>query len=210
MTGPARKLKKSAVKNIVRFPAIKANGGEAVLLESILESKYCLHLEFDPTVKTYFPQPQTFKVPDGDGETTYTPDFEVHYTSGARNYVEVKPSKRAASAEYQQLFARFESTLINPNYRFVVVDERAIYQRPLLSNYEKLYQYRKRPLIEMDNLHHCAADICRPMALSQLVARLGNRASLREIYSWLALGYLQFDMHSETLTMSTEVEFYVD
>ncbi len=210
MTGPARKLKKSAVKNIVRFPAIKANGGKVILVESILESKFCLHLEFDPTVQAYFPQPQTFKVPDRDGETIYTPDFEVHYTSGARKYVEVKPSKRAASVEYQQLFARFESTLINPNYKFVVVDERAIYQRPLLSNYEKLYQYRKRPLLEMANLHHCAADIRRSMALSQLIARLGNRASLREIYSWLALGYLRFDMHSETLTMSTEVEFYVD
>jgi hypothetical protein len=209
MTGPARKLKKSAVKNIVRFPAIKANGGKAILVESILESKFCLHLEFDPTVKTYFPQPQTFKVPDEGGNTIYTPDFEVHYTSGARNYVEVKPSKRASSYEYQQLFARFESMLINPNYKFVVMDEHAIYKRPLLSNYEKLFQYRKRPLLEMGNLHNCAADIHGPLSLSRLIARLDNRASLREIYSWLALGYLRFDIDSETLTMSTEVEFYV-
>jgi len=53
MKSPARKLKKSAVKNIVRFPSIKANGGKSILVESILESKYCLHLEFDSTVESY-------------------------------------------------------------------------------------------------------------------------------------------------------------
>jgi len=209
MTSPARKFKRSAVKNIVRFPAIKANGGKTILVESILESKYCLHLEFDPNVVTYFPQPKTFKIPDEDEETTYKPNFEVHYVSGIRSYVGVKSLERASTFHLQQLFARFESTLQYPNVNFLVVDELEIFQQPLLSNYEKLYQYRKRPSLDMRNLHHCAAGIKVSMPLSRLVAKLGDRASLREIYSWLALGYLSFDMSTEQLTMMTEVKFHV-
>lgn len=95
MNAPARKLKRSAVKNIVRFPPVKANGGKSILVESILESKYCLYLEFDSSVEEYFPQPRTFTVSVGAELRTYTPDFEVRYVSGGRKYVEVKPSERA-------------------------------------------------------------------------------------------------------------------
>ncbi len=209
MNTPARKLKKSAVKNIVRFPPVKANGGKSILVESILESKYCLYLEFDPSVEEYFPQPRTFTVCVGADLRSYTPDFEVRYVSGSRKYVEVKPSERAKNEHYQELFTGFEASLENTGASFLLVDEIEIYQRPLLSNYEKLYQYRKRPALDMRNLHLCAESISLSMPLSVLIARLGDNASLREIYSWLALGYLTFDMHSEDLTMSTEVSFNV-
>ena len=210
MNGPARKIQKSAVKNIVRFPSIKANDGKTILVESILESKYCLHLEFDTEVETYFPQPRKFEVPDNDGGCSiYTPDFEVIYTSGIRKYVEIKPSEYAQTEHYQSLFSRFNNFLNNTNTDFLIVSEIEIYQQPLLSNYEKLYQYKKRPLLKMKNLQQCAEDINDSMPLAQLVHRLGDRAHLREIYSWIALGYLRFDMRSEPLSMATEVKFDV-
>lgn len=210
MNSPARKIQKSAVKNIVRFPSIKANDGKTILVESILESKYCLHLEFDAGVETYSPQPRTFEVPDNDGGCSlYTPDFEVIYTSGARQYVEVKPSEYAQTEHYQSLFSRFSNFLQGTNRDFLIVNEIGIYQQPLLSNYEKLYQYKKRPLLNMKNLQQCAEDINDSMPLAQLINRLGDRAHLREIYSWIALGYLRFDMNSEPLSMTTEVKFDV-
>tara|TARA_R110001592_G_scaffold170229_1_gene407182 strand:- start:14457 stop:15089 length:633 start_codon:yes stop_codon:yes gene_type:complete len=209
MNAPARKLKRSAVKNIVRFPPVKANSGKSILVESILESKYCLYLEFDPSVEEYFPQPRTFTVSVGAELRTYTPDFEVRYVSGARKYVEVKPSERAKNEHYQELFSGFEASLENTGAGFLLVDEIDIYQRPLLSNYEKLYQYRKRPSLDMRNFHRCAESITLSMPLSRLIARLRDQASLREIYSWLALGFLSFDMRLEELTMSTEVRFNV-
>lgn len=209
MNTPARKLKKSAVKNIVRFPPVKANGGKSILVESILESKYCLYLEFDSSIEEYFPQPRTLTVPVGAELRTYTPDFEVRYVSGDRKYVEVKPSERAKNEHYQELFSCFEASLENTGASFLLVDETEIYQRPLLSNYEKLYQYRKRPSMDMRNLHRCAGAISFAMPLSRLIAKLGDKASLREIYSWIALGFLTFDMRSEELTMSTEVRFNV-
>lgn len=210
MNRPARKIQKSAVKNIVRFPSIKANDGKTILVESILESKYCLHLEFDTEVETYFPQSRKFEVSDNDGECNiYTPDFEVVYTSGVRKYVEVKPSGNAQTEHYQFLFSRFSNLLQGTNTDFLIVSEIEIYQQPLLSNYEKLYQYKKRPLLKMKNLQQCAEDINDSMPLAQLVHRLGDRAHLREIYSWIALGYLRFDMRSEPLSMTTEVKFDV-
>ncbi|WP_344798716.1 hypothetical protein [Litoribacillus peritrichatus] len=209
MNTPARKLKKSAVKNIVRFPSIKANGGKSILVESILESKYCLHLEFDSSVETYFPQPRTFTVSVDDHHRTYTPDFEVCYVSGLRKYVEVKPLERAQGRRYQELFTSFENSLENTDAGFLMVDEIEIYRQPLLSNYEKLYQYRKRPTLDMRNLYLCAEGIDISMPLSRMMAILGDRTSLREVYSWLALGYLKFDMNLEHLTMTTEVRFDV-
>lgn len=207
---PARKLTKSAVKNIVRFPAIKANGGKAILVESILESKYCLHLEFDSNVEAYYPQPKTFEIQDEYGSARYTPDFEVRHLSGERVYVEVKPLKQSDSDHFQLLFTRFQSALRkSSNSSFLVVDDQKIYEQPLLSNYEKLYQFKKRPFLDMRNLVRCAGRIKRKMPLSSLIAELGDSASLRETYSWLALGYLHFDIRSEPLTMATEVEFYV-
>ncbi len=66
-----------------------------------------------------------------------------------------------------------------------------------LSNYvKKLYQYKKRPLLKMKNLQQCAEDINDFMPLAPLVRRLGDPAHLREIYSWIALGYLRFDMRA--------------
>ena len=206
---PARKIQKSAVKNIVRFPCIKANEGRTILVESILESKYCLHLEFNADVKTYFPQPKKFNIPDNDGSSTYTPDFEVIYHSGSKAYVEVKPSEYAQSEHYQSLFSQFANLLKGTNADFFTVSEIEIYQQPLLSNYEKLYQYKKRPLLDMRNLQQCAEAINGSISIAQLVSLLGDRAHLREIYSWIALGYLRFDMSAEPLSMTTEVKFDV-
>lgn len=210
MKAPARKLKRSAVKNIVRFPPIKANSGKSILLESILESKYCLHLEFDSNVEEYSPQPKTFEIPSGSELRKYTPDFEVRYSSGELRYVEVKPVERAGTQHYQELFYDFEAFLENTGASFLLVNEVEIFQQPLLSNYEKLYQYRKRPTLDMRNLHKCAECVSAPLPLSSLISKLGDQASVREIYSWLARGYLTFDMHTEALTMSTEVKFNVD
>src|SRR5690606_10608234 len=137
----------------------------------------------------YFPQPQKFEGSDNDGQcNVYTPDFEVVYTSGVRKYVEVKPSENAQTEHYQLLLSPFPTLLQGTNTDFLIVSEIEIYQQPLLSNYEKLYQYKKRPLLKMKNLQQCAEDINDSMPLAQLVHRLGDRAHLREIYSWIALG----------------------
>lgn len=89
------------------------NGGKTVLVESILESKYCLYLAFGSSVEEYLPQSRIFTDSLGAELRTYTPDFEVRYVSGSRKYVELEQSVRAKSEHYQELFAGFEDSLEN-------------------------------------------------------------------------------------------------
>ncbi|QIL91246.1 hypothetical protein GNX18_16745 [Microbulbifer sp. SH-1] len=210
MNIPARKLKKSSVKNINRFTPTKANGGKTILVESCLEALYCYHLEFDPNVETYFPQPRTFTVSNGFEENTYTPDFYVRYFCGAQKYIEVKPQKNAELDSFQSLFIRFKESLVNTNIGFLVVNELDIEKEPLISNFQKLYQFKKRPTLDLSKLYRCSESISTSLSLGALIKSLEGKANLREIYTWLALGYLVFDIESEKLTVNTLVEFHVN
>ena len=130
-------------------------------------------------------------------------------SSGKICYIEVKPKEFIDSPDYQELFSRFEAYLQERRQTFLVVNEIDIYQYPLLSNYEKLYRFRKNALLDMRKLHQYASGISNAIPLSILVAKLSNRVHLKEIYAWIAFGYLRFDMESESLTMNTEVRFHV-
>jgi hypothetical protein len=209
MREPARKIKKSAVKNIVRFAPIKSNGGKSILVESILEAKYCLHLEFDPSVLSYFPQPKTFYLSHDDGLTKYTPDFEVCKEGDIVVYTEVKPKRRAQSAHYEDIFNRLELELLDTNAGFNLVNEFDIETRPLLSNYEKLYRFRKRPEIDHQQLFYFASIYNSKLILKDLICLVEKEVSLKQVYSWIATDYLKFDIHSVELSIDSEVWFDV-
>lgn len=173
MSKPARKLKRSAVKNIVRFPSTKTDGSRNILVESILESQFCLHLEFDSRVSRYYPQPETFQVPlPNNGTRQYTPDFEVHYTSGKTRFIEVKPLKKIESESYVELFNHFKIVAENVGAEFQVVDDTEILRQPLLANYKKLHRYRVRPSLDKRNLNRCAERISILMPLGKLMEEL--------------------------------------
>lgn len=210
MSEPARKIKRSAVKNIVRFPAIKANNGKSILVESILESKYCLHLEFNNQVASYSPQPTTLMIPGDDRNNKYTPDFLVNLVSGDSFYVEVKPREYLDLPEYRDLFERVSLMLKGTKWGFQSVDETDIYVEPLLGNYEMLYRYRVRPDLDKSHMYDCASDIGdAPIRLRDLIDLVSKKATLREVYSWLALGYLTFNWNRERISLNTEVSFNV-
>jgi hypothetical protein len=209
MRVPARKIKKSAVKNIVRFAPIKSNNGKSILVESILEAKYCLHMEFDPNVISYFPQPKTFNLGDDEPRVSYTPDFEVNMVDGNLMFVEVKPEYRARSDYYQEVFSHFKSYLDGTNAKFLLVSESNIDAQPLLSNYQKLYRFRKRPEISTEQLYHFASANNSPFILKDLLKTIKNEVSIRQVYSWIANDFLKFDIHSTELSIESEVWFDV-
>lgn len=122
MREPARKLKRSAVKNIVRVSAAKSESGRPILVESILEKKYTLHLDFDANVVRYQPQPKTFELTFDDGSMhTYTPDFEVLFLDGSTSYVEVKPAKYAADLYFSELFRHMKTKVALPTKIYTVL-----------------------------------------------------------------------------------------
>ena len=204
---PARKLKKSAVKNICLFPATKSMDGRPILVESILEMKYCLHLEFDEQVKSYFGQPQTFRLVFDDQEFSYTPDFKVNLVGGDVLYVEIKPSHRASKDRNKKLFELFRAYCRQAGCKFLVVDETTIHSQPLLSNFEKLFRYRKNPVVDYTKLSEYAAIYPETVELRVVVDAVH---SLGEVYSWLAFGYLKFDIETEPLSLTSEVAFNVN
>ena len=207
---PARKLRKSTVKNIVRFPAIKSNGGKSILVESILESKFCLLLEFSPEVTEYFPQPKTFQVPflDTDEVSTYTPDFEVLLQNGQRTYVEVKPSKFAERDEFSELFSRFKVMLEGSDINFIVVSEEEILREPRKTNFEKLYRYKKVK-IDPSVFYEIASKSPIPLSISFLLKKYPEKLSIKDVYAGIAKGYLQFEFDEDFLDINTEVTFNV-
>lgn len=210
MREPARKLKRSAVKNIVRVSAAKSESGRPILVESILEKKYTLHLDFDANVVRYHPQPKTFELIFDDGSThTYTPDFEVLFLDGSTSYVEVKPAKYAADLYFAELFRHMKTKVALMNIGFLHVDETYILQEPLLRNLSKLRRYKRRPAFNMQNLISCSQILTAPLALGDLIRLLKDKASLNEIYTWIALAYLQFDINGEDLNIETELTLHV-
>lgn len=178
---PARKFKRSAVKNIVRFPPVKANGGKSILVESILKSKYSSisNLTRDRRIFSTASNIYGFR----RSWTTY-----LH--AGFWSAIPIWWPKICrgetiwAIQEWAlpRTFHRFRRIARKHWYKFLLVDETAIYQ-PLISNCEKLYQYKERPTLGVRNLPRCAELISLAMSLSRLIAKLGDKASLRGIYS---------------------------
>ena len=78
----SRTIKPSSVKNITRFPSIKTQDPEGTLVESILESEYCYHIEFNKKIKNYFAQPETFFFDINGKQKKYTPDFLTYDKTG--------------------------------------------------------------------------------------------------------------------------------
>lgn len=215
MAKPARKATKSAVKNIVRFPPIKANDGNEIVLESLQEAKFCLHLEFDPEVIDYFPQPQSFDISGGALQSTgaafrsYVPDFLVIYREYPRRYIEVKRRKDADKPDNQERFRRFETRHLDPKTEFQIVDEDVIYAQPRIGNLEFLYRYRKSPDLDMRKVYSCARLMKGTYKLAEIIDKFSDRASLKEIYTWIAFGFLYFDLDKSKLNNKTELKFDV-
>ncbi|MFA0813856.1 hypothetical protein [Microbulbifer epialgicus] len=87
----------------------------------------------------------------------------MHYVPDACKYVEVKPLKCSQEEQHQTLFSSFEASFENPNMSFLLLDEMEVSHQPLLSNYEKLYQYRKRLTLDMRNLYQFAKNVGNAM-----------------------------------------------
>lgn len=208
---PARKLRKSAVKNICRFATAKSETGQSILIESIMEKDFCYYLEFSHRVQKYSPQPETLQLVLSDGSSyEYTPDFKALFASSELTYIEVKPKDLASSDLYQMVFQAAERALAERGIRFQLITEEFIYRAPLLDNLKRLHRYRKESFFNKSDLYHVSKSVPQPTVLGDLIKCLDGRNSLQEIYSWLAFGYVKFDIETEMLSIHTEVFFHVE
>lgn len=201
---PARRLRRSAVKNIVRFPAKKSGGSKTILVESLLEAAYCLHLEFSEEVIEYFPQPKTFEVQTNDGEIfDYTPDFEVVSDCEQITYIEVKPKDHLLDKKIEQRIHDSDRFISRMGHGFRLVTDEEIYEFPRFCNLERLYRYRHRNNIDFQKVEKLKKLISEKVVFKSLINQ--NILSIKEAYTWVANGILKFDLDKEVFTMESEV-----
>jgi hypothetical protein len=210
---PARKIKPSAVKNLFKFPSTKSFGEpsfrpyEMILVESPLEEDYCFHLEADASVVSYYPQPKTFAV-SGDyfKDRNYTPDFEIHFRSGRKAYVEVKKDFESLDEIYLHKLEMVSIEMKNNGYEFFHVDESIIRMEPLLSNLRKLQRYRDHTNNNEGFFTLLRKSVPAPRTLNDLINNpLGLR--LNTIYTLIVSGYVVIDLSKDLLTVNTSVRY---
>lgn len=208
---PARKIKPSAVKNLCKFPSTKSfpsqRSSQLVLVESLLEKDYCFHLESDPNVQHYFPQPKTFVVNIECGDNReYTPDFEVHFRSGRKAYVEVKKDFDSLDAAYLHKLEVVTISMQQEGYEFLRVDESQIRIEPLLSNLRKLQRYRDR----FRNLSATYSQLRKAVPSPRILDDLINNPlgiPLQIIYQLIVDGQIITDLDEVILTVKAEVRY---
>ena len=210
---PARKIKASAVKNIFKFPSTKSfveschQSYQMVLVESMLEKDYCFHLEANPNVVAYFPQPKTFSVnSELLKNRDYTPDFEVHFRSGRKAYIEVKKDFSSLDAVYLHKLEMAAIEMQQAGYDFLCVDESQIRIQPLLENLRKLQRYRDRLTSNSGTLTLLRNAVPHPRSLKDLIANpLGIR--LETIYKLIANGQITANISADHLSLDAEVRY---
>ncbi|WP_299581523.1 TnsA endonuclease N-terminal domain-containing protein [uncultured Microbulbifer sp.] len=210
---PARKIKASAVKNIFKFPSTKSfaepshQSYQMVLVESMLEKDYCFHLEANPNVLRYFPQPKTFVInSELLKNRDYTPDFEVHFRGGRKAYVEVKKDFNSLDAVYLHKLEMAAIKMRQAGYEFVCVDESQIRIQPLLENLRKLQRYRDRFTNNSGTLMLLRDAVPHPKNLKDLIANpLGIR--LETIYKLIANGQIAANLSAAHLSLDAEVHY---
>jgi hypothetical protein len=178
-----------------------------VLVESKLEKDYCFHLEADPSVLRYFPQPKTFVVSSELLESRdYTPDFEVHFLSGRKAYVEVKKDFSSLDDAYLHKLEIAAIEMEQARYDFLRVDESLIRIQPLLDNLRKLQRYRDRLTNNSGALMMLRSAVPNPRTLNDLIKNpLGIR--LETIYKMVASGHIAADLSGASLSLETEVHY---
>ncbi|WP_040726216.1 TnsA endonuclease N-terminal domain-containing protein [Thiomicrorhabdus sp. Kp2] len=202
MYSPARKIKKSSVKNIVRFPSSKNN--RTLLLESILESQFALLLEYDNNVEEYFEQPKTFFLEDENRKTyRYTPDFLIVFKNGSRKFIEVKPKKEVESGKFSKVFNLFQQRSAQSGDGFEVMSEEYIQKKPLLQNLKYFYRFRKHQILNMELFEEISNQVTTPVTFKDL----HQNYDLKSLYQLIAFGYIKFDINNEPFSVNSKVWF---
>lgn len=124
-------------KHIVLFPSQKNN--KQIICESRHEAAYCIYLETDKDVKSYFHQPVTTEIRLAKKKTHYTPDFFVRCHYHEDYFAEIKPSFDVCTQEYLDVLQTFEKIAKKLKYGFQKVDDRDTQQKPRHFNLKTLY-----------------------------------------------------------------------
>jgi hypothetical protein len=124
-------------KHIVFFPSQK--NSKQIICESRHEADYCVVLELDKNVRTYFLQPVTADFRYGRKTIHYTPDFFVRTHDHTDYFSEVKPTFDPCSPGYLQILHLFEKQARKFHYGFLKIEDSPPEQLTRKSTLQTLY-----------------------------------------------------------------------
>lgn len=135
---------------IVSFPSLK--NGRSMECESVLESAYCIWLEYFPNVLKYYTQPHTFIWIDETQRYHYTPDFFVILKNGQNFFCEVKHDFTTQRVSRLDKLESFHRLCKQEGWIFHRHDQRSITASPTFQSIKTLYS-RSRYVNEQQEMH---------------------------------------------------------
>ena len=194
---PVRKIPRyGAQKNIGKFSSVKT--GRVAWYESLTERDYMYLLDFDSDVSYWHEQPLQIRFTHGGRTHRYTPDIEVHRTTGKKQIVEVKPKHQVESGKWDLLFRTATSLCEQEGYEYIVVTDEVIRKQPKLENVKRLWKYARTPVYSQHQI------LCNQFFRKRQGAQvtLGDLINLfkmenvptQTLYALLFWGALDFDL----------------
>ncbi|MXI46106.1 hypothetical protein GRW89_06255 [Pseudomonas moraviensis] len=137
---------------IVNFPSLK--NGRSIECEAILESSYCIWLEYYPQVLRYYAQPHTFTWIDDNQLYRYTPDFLVITNDGGSYFTEVKYDFTKQCLNRIIKLESFNNLCIQEGWSFQQHDKLSITGSPEFMTLKAVYS-RCRNSSDQQQAHFC-------------------------------------------------------
>lgn len=168
-TSPQRNIKRSQFgKQTTFFPSRK--NGSQIVCEVRLEADACFYWEHDKNVVSYREQPEQLELMVGKKRRRYTPDFEICYSNGLRQFVEVKPENVYRKPKYMALYRAARKFLRARGDDFELFTDDQIRQQPRLDNLIKTYnQARGAVPLERAYLRDQLSQLKPPMRIRDLL-----------------------------------------
>ncbi|MCO6690596.1 hypothetical protein [Pseudomonas asiatica] len=123
-------------KHLIFHPSRKT--GRQEVCNSVLESDYCILLEWDKNVVNYASQPGALEVKINGKKRRYHPDFRVE-TREALYFTEVKHDFETINPKRRELLLAAQQVFADLGYSLVFADTSSIRQGVKLKNIKFLY-----------------------------------------------------------------------
>jgi len=189
---------------IVNFPSLK--NGRSIECESVLESSYCIWLEYLPSVISYYTQPHTFTWVDESKRYHYTPDFFVLLENDESYFSEVKHDFAKQRQSRLDKLASFQRLCMQEGWTFHRQNQENLTSSSLFQSIKTLYS-RSRHVDEQQELHfrNYSRNRIWPTTLGELIAdKAGPNDST--IYYYLFTKRLTADL-TQRITLSLRVDW---
>jgi hypothetical protein len=189
-------------KSIGVFPKKKQSNPGSLLVEGILETEYCYHLEFDKDVIEYQSQPIGFHYYCESKRRFYTPDFLITYADGRQAYVEIKYSEDIdGNTDFERDFPLWQKQADELGIPLIKITDDFIRNEPFFSNIRHLLRASIYPKISSQFKLQALETIrinCGELYASELIELL-DFSDIGIVYQLIAEELSLVNLHEEVL-----------